>query len=67
MAGVFRETRAIGEDRGARPRATDKQLVGVGQGVRALPSRKGGHAIGARCGSGGGAAWGGAGASDMHG
>eukprot|EP00964_Phaeocystis_antarctica_P032219 scaffold18260_cov57-Phaeocystis_antarctica.AAC.3 len=29
-----------GEGRGARPRATDEQLVGGGQGVCALPSRK---------------------------
>ena len=32
--------RAVGEGRGARPRATDEQLVGVGQGVCVLPSCK---------------------------
>ena len=32
--------RAVGEGRGARPRATNEQLVGVGQGVCALPSRR---------------------------
>ena len=37
--------RAIGEGRVARPRATDQQLVGVGQGVCRLPSRTGGHAM----------------------
>eukprot|EP00964_Phaeocystis_antarctica_P054504 scaffold32040_cov69-Phaeocystis_antarctica.AAC.2 len=31
---------SAGEGRGARPRATDEQLVGVGQGGRVLPSRK---------------------------
>ena len=30
-----------GEGQGVRPRATDAQLVGGGQGVCALPSRKG--------------------------
>eukprot|EP00964_Phaeocystis_antarctica_P132150 scaffold96187_cov56-Phaeocystis_antarctica.AAC.2 len=29
-----------GEGRGARPRATNEQLVGVGQGVCVLPNRK---------------------------
>ena len=42
--------RAIGEGRGARPRATDEPLVGVGQGS-ALPSRKEGIRGGA-CGAG---------------
>ena len=42
----------IGEGRGARPRATDEQLVGVGQGVCGLPSRKEGVRSGARCGPG---------------
>ena len=37
-----------GEGRGARPCATDEQLVGVGHG-RALPSRKEGIRGGARC------------------
>eukprot|EP00964_Phaeocystis_antarctica_P102580 scaffold67915_cov54-Phaeocystis_antarctica.AAC.1 len=43
-----------GEGRGACPRATDEQLVGVGQGVCALPSRKQGARCGARCGLGAG-------------
>ena len=46
--------RAIGEGRGARPRATDEQLVGVGQGVCALPSRKESILCRARCEPGGG-------------
>eukprot|EP00964_Phaeocystis_antarctica_P080636 scaffold50376_cov38-Phaeocystis_antarctica.AAC.2 len=41
--------RAVGEGRGARPRATDEQLVGVGKGVCALPSRKEGMRCGAKC------------------
>eukprot|EP00964_Phaeocystis_antarctica_P105113 scaffold70189_cov57-Phaeocystis_antarctica.AAC.4 len=41
-----------GEGRGARPRATDDQLVGVGQRVCALPRVKGGHTM--RDGTGGG-------------
>ena len=45
--------RAVGEGRGARPRATDEQLVGVGQGVCALPSRREGIRCGRRCGPGG--------------
>ena len=39
-----------GEGRGARPRATDEQLVGVVQGVCALPSRKEGMCCGRRYG-----------------
>eukprot|EP00964_Phaeocystis_antarctica_P116988 scaffold80854_cov54-Phaeocystis_antarctica.AAC.2 len=42
--------RAIEEGRGARPRATDEQLVGVVQGVCALPSRKEGMCCGRRYG-----------------
>ena len=34
-----------GEGRGARPRATDGQLVGGGQGVCVLPESKGGHGV----------------------
>ena len=45
---------AVGEGRGARPLATDEQLVGVGQGVCALPSHKGGKRCEARWGPGGG-------------
>ena len=37
----------IGEGRGARPRATDEQLVGGGQGVGGLPSRRAGIGRGA--------------------
>ena len=40
-----------GEGRVARPRATDQQLVGVGQGVCGLPSRKDGMRCGAWCGA----------------
>ena len=43
-----------GEGRGARPRATDEQLVGVGQGGCVLPSRKEGIRCGVRCEPGGG-------------
>ena len=44
-----------GEGLGVRPRATGEQLVGVGQGGCALPSRKGSVRCGARCaGPGGG-------------
>eukprot|EP00964_Phaeocystis_antarctica_P060773 scaffold36265_cov43-Phaeocystis_antarctica.AAC.4 len=42
-AGPRTPARAIasgGEGRGARPRATDEQLVGVGQGGCVLPSRR---------------------------
>eukprot|EP00964_Phaeocystis_antarctica_P065162 scaffold39268_cov62-Phaeocystis_antarctica.AAC.1 len=47
-----------GEGRGACPRATDEQLVGVGQGVCALPSRKEGRTMrGEVCGPGGGRMW----------
>ena len=46
-----------GEGRVARPRATDEQLVGVGQGGCELPSRKQGVRCGVRCGPGGGKAW----------
>eukprot|EP00964_Phaeocystis_antarctica_P117124 scaffold80963_cov72-Phaeocystis_antarctica.AAC.1 len=46
-----------GEGRGARPRATDEQLVGIGQGVCVLPSRKAGVRCGARCGPRGGRIW----------
>ena len=57
-----------GEGRGARPRATDGQLVGGGQGVCVLPSRREGHMqCGARCGPGGRRVWGSGGASGMHG
>eukprot|EP00964_Phaeocystis_antarctica_P062309 scaffold37323_cov45-Phaeocystis_antarctica.AAC.2 len=41
------------EGRGARPRATDEQLVGVGQGVCLLPSRREGMRCGRRCVPGG--------------
>ena len=41
-----------GEGRGARPRAADEQLVGVGQGVCVLPESKGGA-----CNGGRGACW----------
>jgi hypothetical protein len=54
--------RAIGrgEGRGARPRATDGQLVGGGQGVCVLPRVERGGRVrwGARCGPGGGRACG---------
>eukprot|EP00964_Phaeocystis_antarctica_P061667 scaffold36871_cov49-Phaeocystis_antarctica.AAC.2 len=53
QAGPRTPARAIasgGEGRGARPRATDEQLVGVGQGVCALPSRREGIRCGRRCG-----------------
>ena len=42
--------RSVVEGRGARPCATNEQLVGVGQGVYALPSRKEGIRCAARCG-----------------
>eukprot|EP00964_Phaeocystis_antarctica_P130684 scaffold94562_cov58-Phaeocystis_antarctica.AAC.1 len=41
-----------GEGRGARPRATDEQLVGVRQGVCVLPSRREGMHCEVRCGPG---------------
>eukprot|EP00964_Phaeocystis_antarctica_P074483 scaffold45801_cov57-Phaeocystis_antarctica.AAC.3 len=56
-----------GKGRGARPRATDQQLVGVGQGVCALPSRKEGMWCGARCGPGGPEAAGDRGARSVQG
>ena len=46
-----------GEGRVAPPRATDEQLVGVGQGVCALSSRKEGVRCAARCGPGAGGVW----------
>eukprot|EP00964_Phaeocystis_antarctica_P041806 scaffold23936_cov57-Phaeocystis_antarctica.AAC.1 len=52
-AGPRTPARAIasrGQGRGVRPRATDEQLVGVGQGGCALPSREEGIRCGARCG-----------------
>eukprot|EP00964_Phaeocystis_antarctica_P071135 scaffold43354_cov58-Phaeocystis_antarctica.AAC.2 len=61
-AGPRPPARAIasrGEGRGARPRATDEQLVGVGQGACGLPSRKGGMRCGMRRGPEGGRACGG--------
>ena len=51
-AGSRTPARAIasgGEGRVARPRATDEQLVGGGQGVCVLPSRREGMWCGARC------------------
>eukprot|EP00964_Phaeocystis_antarctica_P049980 scaffold28957_cov67-Phaeocystis_antarctica.AAC.3 len=51
-----------GEGRGARPRATDEQLVGVGQGVRVLPSQKESTRCGVRYGPEGKRAWGSGGA-----
>ena len=54
-AGPRSPARAIasgGEGRGARPRATDEQLVGGGQGVCGLPSRKECMRYPARCESG---------------
>ena len=45
VAASRRPARAIasgGEGRGARPRAADAQLVGGGEGVCGLPSRKDG-------------------------
>ena len=50
-----------GEGRGARPGATDEPLVGVGQGVCALPSRKEGT-----CAMRGERAWGDGSASGTH-
>eukprot|EP00964_Phaeocystis_antarctica_P009639 scaffold5248_cov49-Phaeocystis_antarctica.AAC.2 len=46
-----------GEGRVAPPRATDEQLVGVGQGVCGLSSRKEGVRCAARCGPGAGGVW----------
>eukprot|EP00964_Phaeocystis_antarctica_P103861 scaffold69098_cov54-Phaeocystis_antarctica.AAC.3 len=56
-AGPRTPARAVasrGKGRGARPRATDAQLVGVGQGVCVLPSRREGIRCGRRCDPGGG-------------
>eukprot|EP00964_Phaeocystis_antarctica_P005391 scaffold2947_cov67-Phaeocystis_antarctica.AAC.8 len=55
------------EGRVARPRATDQQLVGNGQGVCVLPSRKEGTRCGVSCRPGDGRAWACGGASGMHG
>ena len=64
--GPWAPARAIasrGEGRGARPGATDEQLVGVGQGVCVLPNRKGAYgagrgarAVGGGCAAGDGGA-----------
>eukprot|EP00964_Phaeocystis_antarctica_P074397 scaffold45742_cov55-Phaeocystis_antarctica.AAC.1 len=40
LSRAARANASGGEGRGARPRATDEQLVGVGQRVCGLPSRK---------------------------
>ena len=56
-----------GEGRGALPRATDEQFVGVGQGVCALPSRKEAMRCGARCEPGGREAAGDGGARSVQG
>eukprot|EP00964_Phaeocystis_antarctica_P024097 scaffold13486_cov55-Phaeocystis_antarctica.AAC.1 len=50
---------------GARPRATDQQLVGVGQGVCVLPNRKEGPTMRGEAWAGGGWEWAG-GSAQRH-
>eukprot|EP00964_Phaeocystis_antarctica_P135920 scaffold100326_cov51-Phaeocystis_antarctica.AAC.4 len=66
-AGPRTPARAVGEGRGARPCAPDEQLVGVGQGICALPIRKQGIRCGVRCKPNGGRAAGDGGPSSMQG